>query len=270
MIWLTTAAVILLALDLSYQYAWWRPTVSFQHPRILMYHMISRQKPKKRYNKLRVDPVEFERQVRWLKENGWNFIHMSELKDQTGRKNVALTFDDGYRDNFLVADPILKKYNAKATIYLVVDRHDRDWSSLKKAHHTDGELAAEPKLLDQDVVQMLQSGRWELGGHTLTHDNLLNLSPIECRNEIESSLLKLVETFNTKVSSFAYPFGLFNESHVELVKECGFQNAVTTIQGISQNIFKDILTLPRIKVSGHDSLMSFRLRIRTGKCKWKD
>ena len=270
MMWLAASTIILILMFVSHQFTWWRPTVSYQHPRILMYHMISRQQPKKRFNKLRVDPIEFERQIRWLKENGWNFIHMSELKKGKSGKNIALTFDDGYRDNFLVADPILKKYDAKGTLYLVVDRHNRDWSSRKKAHHADDELKAEPKLLDQDVIQMLRSGRWELGGHTLTHDNLLNLNRAECQNEIATCRTNLEEQFETKVSSFAYPFGLFNESHVEMVKSAGFKGAVTTIQGISTNIFADSFTLPRIKVSGQDGLMSFRLRIRTGKCRWND
>ncbi|MYD45587.1 MAG: polysaccharide deacetylase family protein [Gammaproteobacteria bacterium] len=235
-----------------------------------MYHMISHHKRKARYNKLRVDPIEFDRQLNWLKENGWEFVFVSELEKDTRRKQVALTFDDGYRDNFLTADPIMKKYDAKATLYLVTDRHDRDWSSIKKEHHDDRELMAEPKLLDEDVAQMKSSRRWELGGHTVTHANLLHLDNQQCLIEIERCRTVLEATFGTLVPSFAYPFGLFEDRHVALVDRAGFQFAVTTEQGISLDLDAERLKLKRVKVSGRDGLASFKLRIRTGKCRFRD
>lgn len=261
---------ILVLLYFSYQFAWWRPTVSYEHPRVLMYHMISHQKPKAKYNKLRVDPSEFERQLSWLKSTGWKFVFVSELANESNSKRVALSFDDGYRDNLLVADPILKKYEAKATLYLVTDRHDRDWSTSKKEHHTDGELMVEPKLLDEDVIQMLASKRWELGGHTVTHANLLNLDTNQCQTEIRQCRDILEKLFDSKVVSFAYPFGFFEDRHVELVEKVGYSFAVTTEQGISQDLKENRLTLKRVKVSGRDGLASFRLRMRTGKCRLRD
>lgn len=269
-IWLICGIGSLALLYVSFQFAWWRPTVSYDHPRVLMYHMISHQKPKAKYNKLRVDPSEFERQLSWLKSNGWKFVFVSELADELSGKNVAITFDDGYRDNFLVADPILKKFDAKATLYLVADRHNRDWSRSKKEHHTDGELLAEPKLLDDDVVGMLASKRWELGGHTLSHANLLNLDSNQCQTEIRQCRDTFKTIFGTEVMSFAYPFGLFEERHVELVEQAGYSFAVTTEQGISQDLIEDRLTLKRVKVSGRDGLANFRLRMRTGKCRMRD
>lgn len=269
---LTAALVVLVVAGLfvSYQFAWWRRTVDYSAPRILMYHMVNRQKPKARFNKLRVDPAEFERQLRWLRDGGWKFVFMSEIEHSTERKTVALTFDDGYRDNYLLADPLLKQYGAKATLYLVVDRHDRDWSQSKKEHHSDGELMDEPKLLDDDVANMLNSGRWELGAHTLTHANLVLMGPEQRKNEIHESRRLLQDRFQTVVQSFAYPFGIFEKEDVAYVDSAGFRTAVTTMQGISNDTDKERLYLPRVKVSGHDGLMSFQLRMRTGKCRWRD
>lgn len=261
---------IVVVLYVNFQFAWWRPTISYIHPRVLMYHMISHHKRKAKYNKLRVDPIEFDRQLNWLKENGWEFVFVSELENESTRKRVALTFDDGYRDNFLIADPIMKKYDAKATLYLVTDRHDRDWSSSKKEHHDDGELMKEPKLLDEDVSHMLGSRRWELGGHTVTHANLLRLDDGQCFTEIARCRSELEETFDTYPTSFAYPFGLFEDRHVDLVNKIGFQFAVTTEQGISLDLDAERLKLKRVKVSGRDGLASFRLRMRTGKCRFRD
>ena len=265
-----SAIGIVFLLYVNFQFAWWRPTVPFKHPRVLMYHMISHHKRNAKYNKLRVDPIEFDRQLNWLKENGWEFVFVSDLKNKSERKQVALTFDDGYRDNFLTADPIMKKYNAKATLFLVTDRHDRDWSSSKKEHHDDRELMAEPKLLDEDVVQMLDSRRWELGGHTVTHANLLSLDMKQCHTEIHQCRVDLEEKFDTPAISFAYPFGWYEDRHLELVHKVGFQFAVTTEQGISLDLDAERLNLKRVKVSGRDGLASFRLRMRTGKCRFRD
>ena len=264
------AFAIVILLYINFQFAWWRPTISYNHPRVLMYHMISHHKRKARYNKLRVDPIEFDRQLNWLKQEGWQFVFVSELENESANKQVALTFDDGFRDNFLVADPILKKYKAKATLYLVTDRHERDWSSSKKEHHDDGELMSEPKLLDEDVAQMISSRRWELGGHTVSHANLLRLDDEQCLAEINQCRSELEQTFGTYATSFAYPFGLFEDRHVELVNKAGFQFAVTTEQGISFDLDTERLRLKRVKVSGRDGLASFRLRMRTGKCRFRD
>lgn len=70
-----------------------------------------------------------------MKAQGFHFVTMHELQENWGKhpaKTVAITFDDGYLDNLQNAYPILEKYQAKATIYVVVDRHDRDWSTYKK------------------------------------------------------------------------------------------------------------------------------------------
>ena len=137
----------------SHRYSWWRSTVDHRRPRILMYHMIRAPVAGARFNKLRVSPAAFERQLAWLAQDGWTFAFLSEAWEggPCAAKTVVLTFDDGYRDNYSAADPLLRKYGAKATLFLVADRFDRDWSKTKKAHHDSGELAAEPKLANADV-----------------------------------------------------------------------------------------------------------------------
>ena len=128
--------ILIFFIIFSIRYAWWRKRIGYTHPRILMYHMIKEPIKNAKFNKLRVSPKMFEWQIRYLKKNGFTFLTMKELiekKDNLPKKTVVITFDDGYEDNYLNAFPILKKYNAKATIYLVVDRHNREWSSKKSS-----------------------------------------------------------------------------------------------------------------------------------------
>ena len=269
---MTTTVVVVACLTLlvtvyfSMRYAWWRGPVDYGRPRILMYHMIRPRRQGGRFNKLRVAPGEFERQLEWLVDNGWRFAFLSELDDVADQpKTVVLTFDDGYRDNYTRAHPLLQKYGAKATLFLVVDRFDRDWSTTKKAHHDSGELMQEPKLTDAEVREMLQSGSWELGAHTLTHALLPDLAADEKRQEMAGGKAELEATFATKVSSFAYPFGIFGDDEETLAGAVGYDYAVTTDAGISTETRAERLRLKRVKISGKEGALGFSIRLRTGK-----
>ncbi|WOJ92704.1 polysaccharide deacetylase family protein [Congregibacter variabilis] len=259
-------AMGLIAFILSRRYAWWRASVDYRHPRILMYHMVCEAQPGAKFNKLRVPPANFEQQLAWLKEQGWHFASMSDLGNavKLPSKTVILTFDDGYEDNLLNADPVLERYDAKATIYVVEDRFNRDWSTSKKAHHDSGELMRESKLSDVQLEQMLASGRWELGGHTRTHANLANLNSAQRNIEISDARQSLAARFSVPVDSFAYPFGIYGPEDVAAARSAGFTTAVTTREGISLDVATQAMELPRIKVSGKDSMLAFRLRMRTG------
>ena len=257
---------LLVIVYFSLRYAWWRGPVDYRRPRILMYHMIRRRRTGGRFNKLRVAPLEFERQLKWLVDNGWRFAFLSELDEMADQpKTVVLTFDDGYRDNYTTAHPLLHKHGAKATLFLVVDRFDRDWSTTKKAHHDSGELMQEPKLTDAEVREMLQSGAWELGAHTLTHALLPALAADEKRQEMAGGKAELEATFATRVSSFAYPFGVFGDDEETLAGTVGYDYAVSTDAGISTDTRAERLRLKRVKVSGKEGALGFSIRLRTGK-----
>ena len=259
--------LLVLVIAFSYKYAWWKPEIDWKRPRVLMYHMVREHIDGAKFNKLRVKPGEFEKQIAWMKSEGFYFVTMQELQANWGKhpeKTVAITFDDGYLDNLENAFPILKKYQAKATIYVVVDRHDRDWSTYKKAHHNSGELARESKLNDEQVTLLADSGAVEIGSHTLTHANMAKLSDEECLAELTQSKQVLESLIQQEVTSFAYPFGIYSERDVELVKQAGYSNAVTTKEGIDSEQ-PDFMQLQRIKISGKDSMFAVKLRMKLGK-----
>lgn len=267
---------VLLALWLlwfSHRYAWWRPVVSWQHPRVLMYHMVSPHKDGAKFNGLRVRPERFEQQVRWLSEQGFQFFTVSELWAQwhtLPEKSVAITFDDGYADNLYIALPILQKYRAKATVYVVVDRHDRDWSTYKKAHHNSGELAKEAKLTDAELRELVASGCIEIGSHTLTHCNLATTAEAAKRHELTASQQQLREQTGQPVMSFAYPFGIYAAEDIALAAELGYTTAVTTVEGIdAREPAPNPLDLQRIKISGKDNALAYVMRMRGGRRGWK-
>lgn len=269
LVWLLAIFFILFMLWFSHRYAWWKAAVSWQQPRVLMYHMVREHVAGAKFNKLRVTPAAFEKQVAWLHAQGFHFVTMQELYTGWAKlpeKTVAITFDDGYADNLVNALPVLQKYNAKATIYVVVDRHERDWSSYKKAHHNSGELARETKLTDEQVRLLVDSGLIEIGSHTLTHVNLATADPVLKEKELVESRQQLQALTGQPIDSFAYPFGIYGQQDVILARQAGYTTAVTTVEGIDPlSPVPDFLQLQRIKVSGKDNLLAFICRIKTGK-----
>jgi peptidoglycan/xylan/chitin deacetylase (PgdA/CDA1 family) len=267
MAWVTVVLLLLAAGSLRYR--WWQPAVDLSHPRILMYHMVREPVPGARFNGLRVPPAQFEAQLAWLSRRGWTFRFLSEvMSSPVPPHTCVLTFDDGYADNLLHALPIMQRYGACATLYLVEQRVDNDWSVLKKAHHDEGELMAEPKLSDAQVETLLASGCFELGGHSVTHANLCRLDPARSAAEIRDSKAALEARFGVRLYSFAYPFGLYDAHHVAQVREAGFAAAVTTREGVSTDLARERFELQRIKVSGRHGLLRFRLGLRLGPRGW--
>ncbi len=263
--------LILIAIFLIYfsiKYAWWRVGVNENYPRILMYHMVSPHKKGAKFNKLRVTPENFEKQIKYLAQNDWHSFKISELieqKDTLPQKSIAITFDDGYEDNYTIAFEILKKYNFKATIYLVVDRFNNDWSIHRKRSNLSGELKNEPKLKDEEIKKMIESGLIEIAAHSMTHQNFIKLTMDKTLIEIEKSKNEIEKTFNIKCKSFAYPFGLYKENDWKLAQKAGFNSAVTTKKGIDDLKKANLFLLKRVTISGNDNFFAFWLKLKSGK-----
>tara|TARA_B100000767_G_C19687057_1_gene502249 strand:- start:373 stop:1176 length:804 start_codon:yes stop_codon:yes gene_type:complete len=247
----------------SLKYVWWYPSSSTKNTRIMMYHMISEQLPEGKKSGLRVSPLMFEKHLNYFVTNGWKFIKMSELNQYHKEdKVVAMTFDDGYLDNYTEALPLLKKYKACATLFLVIDRHNNDWSVKKNPKHNTGALLKEAKLSDEHIQEMVSSGVFELGGHTTTHPYLPSTSTAEKEKEIVGCKIALEQKFSTEVSSFAYPFGIYEKEDVSIVKASVYDSAVTTDEGVASE--NSIYELKRIKASGKDNFFAFKLRVLKG------
>ena len=245
---------------LSIRYPWWRRAVPYERPRILMYHMVDDRPSDAPVPHLAVSPRQFAKQVRWLKRNGWHFATMGELTEPLPAKTVVLTFDDGYADNLSHAAPILQANGAKATIYLIADR-----SQPLAAGGDEHGNPLSPLLTDDQVVELLNTGVVELGAHTLNHTDLTKLPPAAQREQISASKAQLEQAFGCCVSSFAYPFGRYDERAMALVAEAGYASAVTTDSGMPHDLQAQCHQLPRVRISGADNFWNFRMRLRIGR-----
>ncbi len=165
---------------------------------VLMYHTVSNDE---RF--FTVSPEMFKKQIKFLINKKFNITFLDNFK--LGYKNVAITFDDGYEDNYINVFPLLKKYNIKVTIFLVTD------------------LVGEYGYLNwEQINEMKNSGLVEFGCHTLSHSNLTKVSKEFLIKELVESKKIIEEKLGKKCFYFSYPKGVFNDTVVEEVEKSSF------------------------------------------------
>lgn len=160
---------------------------------ILMYHVVDYPTNDNKY--LFVTPRDFEQQIKYMYDKGYTFLFPEELSlAHTVSKPVVITFDDGYEQTYTNAYKILKKYNAKATLYIYSDAID-----------TDGYCSS------AQLREMSDSSAFRIYSHAKTHDALSEKNGEEIKNEFAESNDKIYNITKREVTSIAYPFGFINE-----------------------------------------------------------
>lgn len=211
---------------------------------IIMYHSISVPAPAKR----RVVSIQsFERQMRFLKNHRYNVLPLEELavlikdKKKIPPRTLAITFDDGYKNNYNFAFPILKRYNLPATVFVIINEVNRP-----------------DRLSWKEIRAMQNSGIITFGSHTLGPQPLTDIkSEAELKSQIFNSKKILEDKLGRPVNMFSYPGGRFNAKIRELVMEAGYKLAVTTSPG-KKFPDDDLLALKRLRISStSDSLFVF-------------
>lgn len=189
-------------------------------------------------------PVEeFEKQIKYLKEH-YEIKSLAEILE--GKKGVAITFDDGYEDNYTEALPILKKYGVTATVFIIGDP--------KNVHREKLENGLE--LMNLSQVLLLKEAGWEIGFHTVTHPSLIELTEEEQSKEIINGKKETETKLGIEMNYFAYPLGLYNKSIIKKVKEASFKAAFTVNGGMVST--RNLYTVDRIGVEGTFTFHQFK------------
>lgn len=213
--------------------------------RILTYHRVNDIPG----DRLSVHPQEFEKQMSWLKEHGYAGVSVKEglgrLRAHDEPIPIAITFDDGYLDNFTSAFPILKKYLFYGTIYTITsyisNSRDRTY-------------------LNWDEIREMKEYGIEIGSHTVTHPRLTSVDSVKVKEEVQQSKKEIEQKLEIPCESFCYPGGLLNSEIANQVREAGYSNATTVSPGANHS-GQDPFLLKRTEISGEDSLFEFEKKI---------
>jgi peptidoglycan/xylan/chitin deacetylase (PgdA/CDA1 family) len=197
---------------------------------VLTYHHVGRRKRGARLKGLYVSPKLFGRQMAELKEDGYSsgkFTGFSIGKSGQ-KKEVFLTFDDGFVDVFENALPILRKNGFTGIQFLVSDLLGKtnEWQQRQ------GDVVE--KLMDETQVRAWLEAGQEIGAHTRTHPRLTRVSLKAAREEIVGSRKSLEDRFGLPIEHFCYPFGDWNEAVRDVVIEAGYKTAFTTLTAINK------------------------------------
>ena len=223
---------------------------------ILCYHHIA-DDLSTRTSEFTVTAAALSTQIRVLRRLGFRSYTLRELtqayeQELPVRDAIVLTFDDGYRDTYATAAPILEAHGFKGTVFAVTGYVGRRM-----------QRGGAPTFASWDELRALRDRGWEIGLHTATHADLGTARAGTLRHEVLAAARVLELELSEPVWSVAYPWGKYSPAAIDAVIECGARAAVTVSRSLATPA-SPRYALPRYAVRGGDTLLDFILAVATG------
>ena len=184
---------------------------------------------------LTISSRKFDRFCRFFRNN-FNVVTLDEFvtRLETGQSlagSLAITFDDGYLDNFEVAAPILRAYSLPATFFVVTG-----FLGSTIVPEWDARLPRQPGWMTWDQVGQLSREGFDIGAHTRTHVDLGKVNGTTAAAEIVGAREDLLQALGRVSQHFAYPYG--QRSHLLdgnrlLVQNAGFRSCMSCHGGLA-------------------------------------
>lgn len=203
---------------------------------VLVYHTIDEVKGQPICPEM-ISPERFEQQLQWLSRCHRVTPLIETLSSK--RNSVALTFDDGYRDNLTAALPLLEKYSMPATIFMVAGFVDRD-----------GYLS------ESELREISKHPLVTIGSHGLWHRNFNELSETEARFELTESRRALENITGQPITLLAWPYGECSSHLEQLSGECGYAASWSVWKGNNSRH-----SLWRVPLGARDNLVRFAAKV---------
>lgn len=241
---------------------------------ILMYHSVSNTKEKHKhpYYHTNTSPEVFAEHMKFLAGNGYSALSIGEalkILENPGvsgehssrplsNKHIVVTFDDGFRDFYTNAFPVLQKYGFTATVFIPTGFIDNR-----------GRLLDGKECMSWSEIFELQKKGVSFGTHSVNHLKLQYLGRKEIEYEIRHSKYVAESKTGCCIESFSYPYAYPETNHglvkfmKKILSETGYENAVTTRIGCAS--FKsDRYELKRLPVNTQDDIRFLRAKIEGG------
>ena len=229
--------------------------------KILCYHSITEESddvadPYKLHLPARLFRVHLEH----LRQN----YHLLSLPDYVAaRRNrqslpdntVVLTFDDGFRNFYTVAAPILAEFGFPATVFLITGKTSETVLPL-----TGRELRDERHLAWDEVRNLMRHEHITIGSHTHTHRRLPQVLPEEAQRELKRAHDVLAQRLGRHALALSYPHGQTSPAVQELVAAAGYSCALSSAVG-GNGKDADLYALRRIVIASDDDRFTFAARL---------
>lgn len=214
---------------------------------VLMYHVIAAPYAGAPYPDLYLRKPEFSAEVGWLARHGYHAVTLRRVYDSWHGTStlpphpVVLTFDDGYRSQYVNALPVLRARNWPGVLNLKVKNLEFAWG------------------LSPRRVRALIAAGWELDAHTITHPDLTTVSDEQLEHEVAGSRKILQRMFGVPVDFFCYPSGRYDDRVIAAVRSAGYLGATTTRYGLA--VRSEPFTLRRVRINGSDRIDGFAAKL---------
>ncbi|WP_446744386.1 polysaccharide deacetylase family protein [Silvibacterium acidisoli] len=237
-----------------------RVNISARIP-MLMYHGISDQLGDRHpYFETSTSAAVFASHMQYLRDQGYRALSVPVALQMLADGNecsrtVVITFDDGCRDFYTEAMPILQKCGLNATLFVVTgiaDGHPHHFGNTKF-------------MTWPEIREAAQSGI-DVGSHTVSHPKLHSLSEANVRRELEQSKWTIEDKLGRPVRTISYPYAFpeedpsFRSSLRHSVQQAGYTYGLTTIVGRGARSC-DQYFLPRLPMNQHDDLRLFKAKL---------
>ena len=223
-----------------------------QGPRILIYHQVGSGLS----HEMNVAVAVFRKQLDWMRSHG-EIVSLDEAVKRRGEAHsdrlFVLTFDDGYRDVYVNAFPLMARQGTPFTLYLTSGPIENrasfpDWPG-------------EPLSWDQ-ICSMIDSGLVTIGAHTHTHPDMRELTSEAVVEELDRSNELIARRTSIVPEHFTYPKGWWAAQAHEAV---GARYLTATLGGgHSINELSDLHMLNRVPVQRSDARALFTRKMRGG------
>ncbi len=221
---------------------------------ILMYHFVGREtleRDGRSVSRFNVTAADLEAQLLLLHQLGYHPVTVGEIAAALDGqmtlpdRPVALTFDDGWREQYDVAFPILQRYGMRATFFIITA------------------YIGYPRFMTWEELAELRDAGMEIASHGRKHVNLADADDREAWREIAGSREVLEEKLGVSAVSFAYPYNAYRKGLPALLERAGYRVAAggggTPVQRPERRYY-----LRRTEVSGLQPLWGF-----VGRLPWR-
>ncbi len=228
-------------------------------PILLYHHLLTEEENTFGNNSAILSVDKFKKQMEFLYDNGYTTITLDELEGflrgqiDLPKKSILITFDDGYKSNYIYAHPILKEYGFKAAIFLV-----SSWN-------TEETVPFDPDEIQYLSWQEIGDGRdvFEYASHThalhVLDDNKKGYLVTKPLEEVKEDLKTAMDLLDT--GSLAYPYGHYNSEILETLDSLGYTMAFTVKSG-KVKPGDSLLELRRQSIFAKTSLRRFKRMVK--------